>query len=77
MSAGMDNQREYTSQERAALITVRLLRGEQLTNQQVARICGYASRNSAYGLMMRLSRVLPICFVAGCWKFDGNCPARS
>ena len=61
---------EMTSTERAVLITVRLVDGERLTNAQVAAICGYARRNSAYYLMMRLARVLPLVYCAGEWRID-------
>lgn len=58
---------DYTAQERAALVTVRLLYGERLTNAAVAELCGYAERHSAYYLMMRLARVLPLTFAHGVW----------
>lgn len=59
---------ELTAQQRAGLVAVRLERGEQLSNTQVAEICGYADRHSAYYLMMRLARVLPLTFSCGVWS---------
>lgn len=72
----MESDDELTAQQRAALVTVRLMRGEQLTNQQVARMCGYVERHSAYYLMMRLARVLPLTFSSGVWFLieDGSDP---
>lgn len=63
-------QSELTAQQRAALITVRLLRGERLSNAQVAEICGYSSRASAYLLMMRLAGLhsdLSLTYSDGVW----------
>lgn len=64
----MDHVADLTAQQRAALITVRLMRGDRLTNAEVARICGYRERHSAYYLMMRLARVLPLTFQEDVWK---------
>lgn len=61
---------ELTAQQRAALVTVRLLRGERLTNAQIAELCGYTSRASAYLLMMRLAGLreyLSITYSDGVW----------
>ena len=58
---------ELTAQERAVLVAERLLRGERLTNVQVAEMCGYTNRSSAYTLMMRIARVLPLVFCGGYW----------
>ena len=62
-----DDTSEMTPTERAAYITRRLDRGERLSNAQVAAMCGYADRSSAYYLMMRLARVLPLTFSCGVW----------
>lgn len=65
-----DYPHEFTAQQRAALITVRLLRGERLSNSQVAEICGYTSRASAYLLMMRLAGLredLSLTYSNGVW----------
>ena len=58
---------ELTAQQRAALITVRLYRGEHMTNADVARICGYSNWNSAQYLMDSLSIILPITKLSGYW----------
>ena len=66
--------KELTAQERAALVTVRLMRGERLSNAQVAELCAYADRTSAYYLMMRIARVLPVTYHGGVWYMaDGDC----
>lgn len=67
-----DDAGEMTPTERAALITVRLLRGEKLSNAQVVALCGYTERHSAYYLMMRLARVLPLTYCNGVWQLMGN-----
>jgi hypothetical protein len=51
--------REFTSQERAALIAWHLAHGEAMTTLQVSELTG-SSRQGAYKLMIALSRVLPI-----------------
>ena len=63
----MDHPSELTPQQRAALITVRLIRGERLTNAAVAEICGYMDWNSAQYLMDSLSIILPIQKINGVW----------
>lgn len=66
----MDEPSELTGQQRAALITVRLLRGERLTNQQVAQACGYADPSAAWRLMMKLAALhehMALTYCAGCW----------
>lgn len=64
---------ELTAQERAALVTERLVRGQRMSNAQVAELCGYADRTSAYYLMMRVARVLPVTYHGGVWFLDGEC----
>lgn len=64
---------ELTPTERAAYITIRLYRGERLTNADVAAICAYEHRASAYYLMMRLARVMPLSYCEGVWfLLDGD-----
>jgi len=66
----MDYRHELTAQQRAALVTVRLLRGERLTNAQVADICGYMTRQAAYELMMQLAGLhegMAVTFAQGMW----------
>jgi len=61
---------ELTAQQRAALITVRLLRGEKLTNQRICEICGYTNRQAAWRLMMGLAELhedMALTFAQGCW----------
>lgn len=58
----MDYPDEMTVTQRAALITVRLLRGERLSNSDVARLCGYGSLSASYCMMVKLSVVLPLYF---------------
>ena len=58
---------EMTATERAAYVTWRLERGARLSNAQVAAMCGYTDRSSAYYLMMRLARVIPLTFSHGVW----------
>jgi hypothetical protein len=69
----MDYLHELTAQERAVLVAERLIRGERLTNEQVIELCGYSNRSSAYTLMMRIARVLPVVFCGGQWfVVDGS-----
>lgn len=53
---------EMTAQQRAALITVRLIAGERMTTRQVTDICGYTNRGAALFLMDNLSMILPLCY---------------
>ena len=69
----MHNAADMTPTERAALITGRLFCGERLSNAQVAVMCGYTDRSSAYYLMMRLARVLPLTFSQGVWYLMPGC----
>lgn len=65
----MTDERELTAIQRAGRVTVRLLlNGEQLTNQQIAQMCGYADYRGAQYLMDGLSLELPIVYVAGVWR---------
>ena len=65
----MDDPSELTAIQRAGRVTVRLLiNGEQLTNQQIAQICGYADYRGAQYLMDMLSLELPIVYMAGVWR---------
>jgi hypothetical protein len=59
--------REYTAQERAALVAWWLAHGEALTTQQVAELTGLEVV-SAYQMMGRLARVLPIYLDGGFWQ---------
>lgn len=66
----MNDSIEYTGQQRAALVTVRLLRGERLTNQQIAEVCGYADTSSAWRLMMQLAALhsdMALTYTGGNW----------
>lgn len=50
---------DLTAQERAALVTWRLARGDRLTTQHIMELTGL-SREGVWHLMMRLARVLPV-----------------
>lgn len=68
----MDYPDDLTSTERAALVTYWLAQGQTLTTREVADKLGL-HYNSAYALLGRLCRVLPIVYdrpafgVEGCW----------
>ena len=64
---------DLTAQQRAALITVRLRDGEQLTNADIADTCGYSDWNGAQYLMESLSTVLPIFKLGGYWIWSECC----
>lgn len=49
-----------TPSERVAVVVWALAQGQRLTTRQVARLTGMSMR-SAYALLCRISRVLPIC----------------
>lgn len=53
--------------ERAAHVTMRLVQGEELTPRQIAREYG-VSRQTAYCLLGRTSRVVPIYSERGVWR---------
>jgi hypothetical protein len=58
---------DYTPQERAALITFRLLAGDELTTMQIAERVG-VSWHGASAMMERISRVVPV-YREGChWR---------
>lgn len=48
---------EYTPQEKAAIITEYLTLGQRLTTREIADMVGL-TRQGAWSMMMRLSRVL-------------------
>ena len=56
-----------TPAERIAIIVWHLAHGEGLTTAQVAEITGLNLRG-ARKLMASVSRVLPVCQVAGTWE---------
>lgn len=68
------NYGEMTPGERAAHITWRMARGEQLTARQIAdeyRVC----RKAAYDVLRRTSRVVPLVSDAGVWCImEPTCP---
>ncbi len=62
-----------TPLERAAHVTMRLVRGEELTARAIARQYG-VSRKTAYELLGRTSRVVPIYSEHGVWRLMDVCP---
>jgi predicted DNA-binding transcriptional regulator YafY len=56
-----------TPSERAAHITMRLLAGERLTAQQIGQEY-VVSRQTAYRVLGRVSRVIPIYSSSGYWQ---------
>ena len=62
-----------TPLERAAHVTMRLVQGEGLTARAIA--CQYGvSRKTAYELLGRTSRVVPIYSERGVWRLMDVCP---
>ena len=57
----------YSAQERAALVTWEILRGDELTTAEIARRCGM-SYQGAEKLMTHVSRVVPVYVEGGFWK---------
>lgn len=69
---------EMTPVERAAHITMRLVLGEELTPRQIAIQYG-VSRQTAYQVLGRTSRVVPIYSERGVWRLleaAGLCPVE-
>ena len=67
MDVGVEMHHGMTPSERAAHITMRLWNGERLTARQIVE--QYAiSRKTAYELLGRVSRVVPIYSTAGVWQ---------
>lgn len=59
---------EYTAQERAALIALRLADGAEMTTREIAEETGL-SPNAAWYMMQKISRVIPIYQNGtGAWK---------
>jgi hypothetical protein len=56
-----------TATERAGLIVVELMNGEELTTRQVAEVANM-SMWGAWALMIRLCRVLPIEYSESRWR---------
>jgi len=64
----MNEESEFTPQERAAVLTWHLCQGGVLTAEQAAKMTGLQYPRSASKLLGRLSRVLPItCTEKGVW----------
>lgn len=58
---------EYTTQERAALVTFEIVTGREMTTAEIAERIG-TSRQSAWLLMQRVSRVVPVYQNNGRWQ---------
>ena len=67
----VDDNSEYTPQEKAASVVWRLAQGQPITTRQVADEFSITIQG-AYRLMNTVSRVIPICVVStGTWRrFD-------
>jgi len=63
---------EMSPVERAAHITMRLVQGEQFTARQVATQYG-VSRQTAYRILDRTCRVLPLHNQDGVWRLLDVC----
>ena len=61
--------------ERAAHVTMRLVLGEELTARQIARQYGVSCK-TAYSLLGRTSRVVPIYSERGIWRLSELCPLK-
>ena len=61
---------DLVPQERAAIVAWAFARGEQLTTRQVARKLG-VSYLSAWFMLQKLSRVLPVAFDQQEWGSEG------
>jgi alkylated DNA nucleotide flippase Atl1 len=57
-----------TVSERVALVVLELATGKRLTTRQVADLCGI-SRQGAWLLLCRISRVVPLGYGDGVWFF--------
>jgi alkylated DNA nucleotide flippase Atl1 len=58
-----------TVSERVALVVLELATGKRLTTRQVAELCGI-SRQGAWLLLCRISRVVPLGYGDGVWYFS-------
>lgn len=63
---------EMSPVERASHITMRLVRGEQITARQVANQYG-VSRQTAYRILDRTCRVIPLTSEDGVWRVLDVC----
>ena len=54
--------------ERVALVVHRLAQGERATTKEIADWIGL-TRFGAWEMLSRISRVLPITVVEGCWQY--------
>jgi len=63
---------ELSPVERAAHITLRLVRGEQLTARQIADEY-HVSRQTAYRTLDRMCRIVPLHSVDGVWRLLDVC----
>jgi hypothetical protein len=69
-AVGMTVQPEIPT-ERTALVVAALWERQQLSTREAAELCGI-SRQGAFDLMCRISRVLPVVQIEGHWqRFEG------
>ncbi len=61
-----DSGREMNSHQRAALITLFLWQGSQLSTKDIARLCGMTTQGAGK-MMAILSATLPIIVTDGLW----------
>lgn len=60
LRAKRDDAAEMNASERASYITWLLTQGGRYSNDEVAALCGLASRSGAWRLMQSVSRVAPV-----------------
>jgi len=60
-------QKEYTAQERAALITHKLAMGAEMSTAEIAKRTGTTASAASY-LISKISRVTPVYHDDGKWK---------
>lgn len=66
---------DLNAQQRAALVTARLCRGDRLTTKQVAEMCGYADPSAAWRLLMNIAALheyIALTCSAGAWYINSS-----
>ena len=71
MAVEAQAQEDYITTERVAIVVHPLTLGRKFTTKEVAALTGI-SRQNAWAMLCKISRVLPLCYEDGYWVMYMN-----
>lgn len=70
-TVAVEAQEDYITTERVAIVVHRLTLGRKFTTKEVSALTGI-NRHSAWSMLCKISRVLPLCYEDGYWVMYMN-----